>query len=492
MINYFLENKIFLSKNSTEKIFILKEISAGISKGNICHRVAKENILKHISNYPESYREIIYSGILIEEKRFTTTIPTEIIRFLNDDIYTYFLFLQLTEKFKFKPDSAFFEEILASYLDQPDLRRNMLNWSIRFCVNRNEIKALKNIFLLPFSNTEKNQAFDFICDVALFELRKTNSNFNAQTIDMHFIDLMVLGRTMSKNYKETIKKISEKVFNEDIQIMLNVIESNITLIDMDKVGLNESMQLLKRHGKRLNELFPISPYDFILFFSNILQNKPNNSKTLKEKITKICEEINQSGTYKNEELTSAQIISYRLILIVLFTNKDFEEYHKFLSAILKKYPRIFYLRSSVFPPFLLIILTQVYIKLDQYKKAQRIIQYLGKAIDNEQIYYSPYIKAAYVLAKANFLNYTGNYPNALSEISNGLEISRDNCFYTMEITFRLMKIDALKHNNDIENINEAIKQLLNFLTMHKLTMPSFTNLNKDDFDHTFNILKTYK
>jgi len=492
LINYFLENKIFLSKNSTEKTFILKEVSGSISKGNICHRVAKENILSYIKNYQESYQELIYSGILIEEKRLTTSIPTEIIRFLNNDIYTYFLFLQLTEKFQFKPNKAFFEEILTSYSNQPDLRNYMLNWSIRFCVNRNEIKTLSYIFQLPFSNTEKNKAFDFICDVALFELSKASSNFNAQTIDMNFIDLMVMSRLMSKNYKECIKKISEKVFDEDIQIMLNIIESSINVIDIDKAGLTESMQLLKRNGKKLAELFPINPYDFILFFSNLLQNKPSNSKILNEKIDNLCEQVNNSGVYRNIEITSAEIICYRLVLIVLFADKNYKGCLKFLTAILKKYPGLFYLRSSIFPPFLLVMLAQTYIKLNQNKKAQRIIQYLEKAIDNEKIYYSSYIEGVYILAKANFLNHTGNYPNALLEITRGITLAQDHKFNTLEISFRLMEIDALKSNNEIEKVNQAIKSLLNFLVLHKLSMPSFTNINNEDFDHTFNILRSYK
>lgn len=492
LINYFLENKVFLSKNSTEKIFILKEISSGISKGSKRHRVAKEKVLSCINKYSESYQELLYGGILIEEKRLTTSIPTEIVRFLNNDIYTYFLFLQLKEKFHFKPNKGFFEEILISYANQPDLRSYMLSWSIRFCISRNEIKALNNIFQLPFSNTEKNQAFEFICDFALFELSKGGTNFNAQTINMDFIDLMVAGRIMSKNYKRTIRKISEKVFNSDIQIMLNVIESNVNVIDMDKVGLNESMQVLKRNTKRLNELFPISPYDFILFFSYALQNKSNNAQSLKEKIVKLKDQINSSPPCKNAELTSAEIICYRLILNVLFSSKDYEGGLSFIAAILNKYQGLFNIRSSIFPSLLLIILSQNYIKLNQHKKAQRIIQYLEKSIENDAFYYTSYIKTAFVLAKANFLNYTGNYADALIEIVNGLELSKNHGFLTMEISFRLMEIDTLKNINEIEKINEAIKELLSFLAQNKLSMPDFTNVNREAFNHTFNILKSYR
>ncbi|WP_188412442.1 hypothetical protein [Pedobacter mendelii] len=402
LINYFLENKIFLSKDSTEKIIILKEVSSSISKGHVRHRVAKEKILSTITLYPTAYQELIYGGILIEEKRLTTSIPTEVIRFLNDDIYTYFLFLQLKEKFKFKPDENFFKEILTIYSDQIDLLSLMLNWSIRFCINRNEIQALKQIFKLPFSNKEKNKAFDFICDVAVFELEKTGSNFNSQTIDMHFIDIMVMGKILSQNYKEAIKKISSKVVNDDVQIMLNVIEASNCIIDMDEKGLAESMHLLKRHLKILHDLFPINPNDLILYFYNILANKPNNGKTLADKIISLRQQIELSNPHKNEELTSIEMISYRLVLIVLFTNKNYEECRNFLEAILKKFPNIFYLRSSVFSSFLLIMITQTYIKLNLNKQAKRIIQLLDKVIDENKTYFTPHTKSAYIFSESKF------------------------------------------------------------------------------------------
>ncbi|MCZ4222627.1 hypothetical protein [Pedobacter rhodius] len=489
---YFLESKIFLSKNSTEKIFILKKISNTISKGNLHYRVSKEKILDYIINYPEAYRELVYSGILIEEKRLTTSTPTEIVRFLSDDIYTYFLFFQLTEKFNFKPDTAFFREILTVYADWADLRTLMLKWSIRFCINRNEIQALKEIFKLPFNNEEKNDAFDFICDAALLELEKKDALFNAQTINMHFIDIMIMGRMISKNYKETIKKISEKVFNEDIQIILNVMECSICVMSLDKSGLTENMNLLKRNHKRLQDLFLLNPYDLILFLSNVLNDKNNNSKILNDNILKLCQQIAESAPQKNESLTSVEVIIYRMVLIVLFSSKNYEACNRFLFAILKKYPKIFYLRSSIFSSFLLVIAAQTNIKLNQHKKAQRLIRYMDKLIGEDNTYCTPFIKASYILVKGNFLNHTKNYENALKELEKGLIISKKHELQMVEISLRLLKINTLKHTGNIEHMNQTIKDLLAFLQLNKLNMPDFVNVNNPDFDHMFNILKCYK
>ncbi|KQM78856.1 hypothetical protein ASE74_12925 [Pedobacter sp. Leaf216] len=492
LISYFLERRVFLAKKSTEKIFLLKKISDCISEGNKKLRVSKEKILSYINCYPDAYEELLHAGIIIEEKRLSTTIPTEIVRFLSDDIYTYFLFIQITDKFDYKPGKLFFEHILASFPAQNARRDHILNWSIRFCVNRNEIAALKNIFKLSFTNIEKNNAFDFICHVSKFELGKPNSNFNKLTIDIDFIDIMASGRTMSTLYKETIKTISENVLNEDIQIMLHVIECNVHLIDVDKVSLGNTMQLLKRNYKRLNELFPINPYDLILYFYNNLINKPNESKSLEDKIIKLCQEIDRSTPKRNEEISSAEILSYRMVLITLFSQKSYAECHRFIMAILSKYPNIFYVRHSVFSPFLLLHLGQTYIKLNYFKKAQRIIQFVDKIISSDYTYYTNFILASFSIFKANFYNATHNYEQALIETNRGLEITGKNDFKMFEIAFLLSKIDTLKHTEESEEVSNVIKELLNFLTIHKLSMPDYSNLSGTEFEHTFKILKSYR
>lgn len=492
LISYFLEKRVFLAKKSTEKIFLLKKISDCISEGNKKLRVSKEKILSYINCYPDAYEELLHVGIIIEEKRLSTTIPTEIVRFLNDDIYTYFLFIQITDKFEYRPCKSFFEHILNSFPGQTSRRDHVLNWAIRFCITRNEIAALKNIFKLPFTNSEKNSAFDFICYVSKYELSKPNSNFNKLSIGVDFIDIMATGRTMSNLYKETIKTISENVLNEDIQIMLHVIECNVNLIDVDKVALANTMQLLKRNYKRLNELFPINPYDLILYFYNNLANKPNESKTLEDKIVKLCQEIDQSKPRKNEEITSAEILSYRLVLITLFSQKSYAECHRFIMAILSKYPNIFYVRHSVFSPFLLLHLGQTYIKLNYFKKAQRIIQFVDKIISSDYTYYTNFVSASFSVFKANFYNATNNYEQALIETNIGLDITAKNDFKMFEIALLLSKIDTLKHTEESEEVSNVIKELLNFLTVHKLSMPDYSNLSSHEFEHTFKILKSYR
>jgi len=492
LISYFLEKKIFVSKNSTEKIFLLKKISEYISEGNKGLRVSKEDILSFITLYPAAYEELLYDGILIQEKRLSTAIPTEIVRFLNDDIYTYFLFIQITENFSYKASQAFFQFILENYQSQTLLRYHILNWAIRFSINRNQIDELKHILKLPFTNEEKNNAFDFICCVAKFEISKPVSNFNKQSIDLNFTDILATGRTMSTVYKETVKTISDNVLNEEVQIVLLVIECHIALIDVEKSALFNAMQALKRHYKRLNQLFPINPYDLILYFYNNLINKSNEGRTLDDKIIKLCQQIDRSPSLRNSEMSTVEILSFRVVIFTLFAQKNYAECHRFIMAILNKYPSIFLTRHSVFSPFLLIQLGQTYLKLNYYKKAQRIITFLEKIIQNEYTYYTKFNLVGLSLLKANFYNCTHNYERAVEETNNGLAVGYKNDFKTYEIALHLMKIDSLKHCDRHEEVSNAIKDLFNFLSESKISMPDYANLNGFEFDESFKVLKSYK
>jgi len=492
LINYFLEKKVFLAKQSTEKIFLSKKISGCISERDKKLRVPKEKILDYINCYPEAYADLLKTGILIEEKRLSTAIPTEVVRFINKDIYTYFLFIQITEQFDYRSCKGFFEYILKTFSKETSLREHILNWSIRFCINRNEIAQLKNIFKLPFTNQEKNASFDFICYVSRYELSKRNANFSKLNVGIDFVDLMTNVRTMSQLYKETIKTISGNVLNEDIQAMLHVLECNICLVDVDKASLQNTMHLLKRNYKRLNELFPINPYDLMLYFHNLLNSKPTESKNLEEKILKLCYEIDKSKPHKNEDLTSQEALCFRLVLMVLFSQKNYAECHRFIMAILNKYPNIFYVRYSVFSPFLLLHLGHTYLKLNYFKKAQRIMQFLDKIIASEYIYYTSFVLTGIKIFKATFYNCIHNYEQALTEIDSGLEIASKHDLRMLEISLILSKIDALKHTESSEEVSNAIKELLNFLQDHKTPMPEYSNLNGEEFEHTFKILKSYR
>ena len=186
------------------------------------------------------------------------------------------------------------------------------------------------------------------------------------------------------------------------------------------------------------------------------------------------------------------MLTYRLVVIALFSQKNYAECHRFIMAVLNKYPNIFYIRNSVFSPFLLIHLGHTYLKLNYYKKAQRIVDFLDKIIKSDYTYYTPFISVGFFIFKASFYNCIHHYEQSIIESSKGLEIAEREDFKMLEVALYLLKIDSLKHTDVPEEVSNIIKELLNFLSHHKISMPDYTNLNGGDFEQTFKVLKSYR
>src|SRR5690606_22308920 len=245
MTSYYLQQNVFLTSKSTEKVFLLKKISELCSEGLNGARVNKEKVIELTNNYSNIYDELLQLGILVEQKRYSTTIPTEIIKFSHEDIYIYFSFIRLVDKVNYNINKDFFIHIINTYSKDSAFRTSILSWAIRFCVKRNQIGELKNIFNLQFTNKEKNQAFDFICNVIRYELNRPISKFDKLTIDRNLTDLLAFGDIFSLNYKKTIETVSQNVSSLDCSIIMHLLECNIAIVELDKKSLNNTLKLLK-------------------------------------------------------------------------------------------------------------------------------------------------------------------------------------------------------------------------------------------------------
>lgn len=489
LIHHFLERNIFLTKNSTEKIFLLKRISNEITEGNKKFRLGKEKVLDLINNNLSIYRELIISGILIEEKRYSTIVPTEIIRFLNDEIYTYFLFLQISEKFNYETSKALFEYIISTFNSNSKLRYYILNWAIRFSIIRNDINELVYILKLPFSSAEKNNVCNFICNVICYQLDNKSNNAAKLRIDGTLINLLVSGRTTGKSYKTTIKKLAEHAIDVDIQIMIYLIECLIYIFDVDKDNLQRTMQYLKQNYKRMAELFPINPYEIIYFFYGSLAGKDNDSKSIDSKINQLLIYLNTTQPLDNKQLAYSDFIFYRLVVLSLLSRKKYMESEEFIEALLKKYPKLLFMRHNSFSAFLVCNLGHSYVKTGKMKKAQRVISFLDNCVNNDNSYHTKFVLAAFSLLKVNYFNTSYQYQKAIEESEKGLKIAAKSDFKMIEITLTLAKIYALKHNEAPNEASETINELIHFLAELKISMPGYTNFNDDEFEQTFKLIK---
>jgi hypothetical protein len=482
LIEYYIDEQIFLAKKSSEKIWLLKKIANTISEGNKGLRVSKEKLLYEINLHNNIYDELLYSGIIVEEKRFTTTTPTEIITFLNFDIYTYIVFLELLEKFNYKINEDYFNYVLENYNNSSQNNALILNWSVRFCVTRNQYFGLKNLFNKNFPNSEKIILFRFIGYTVQYELSKNHTTLKL-TEDL--LDLLLSNKTIGYNYTKTLHKFSQNNLNHNYDLQINAALATVYIFNVNKTPLNSLMLYFKKNYNQLNKLFKINPYYIIHSFIN---NLPQNTQILKEKIYDILDNLNSKELHLNE-LSTNDIISYRLCIIVLFQQKNYEDCNHFINTLLSTYPKKAFIRNAEFGIFVLNILAQIALKLNEIKKAEKILKFLKKLNDN--IYQTAFCSVNLYALETNFLTYTEQYEEALHCINTAILLAEKHKYNGYIIAMLLIKIDVLKALGYKETLAETIQYLVKFLDINNIDMPEYVNVLSREKDNTFYVLKSY-
>lgn len=492
MTSYYLQQNIFLTSKSTEKVFLLKKISELCSEGLNGLRVDKEKVIELINNYSDIYDELLQLGILVEQKRYSTTIPTEIIKFSHEEIYIYFSFISFVDNAKYNINKDFFNNIIKTYSKDSTSRISILNWAIRFCVKRNQIRELKNIFNLQFTNKEKNQAFDFICNVIRYELNRPLSKFDKLPIDRDLTDLLAFGDIYSLNYKKTIEAVSQNVSNLDCSIIIHLLECNIAIVELDKKSLNKTLKLLKLNYQTLEDNFTFNPYELYQYFNLSLDKKKHNPEILNKKIEKLYQQINESKPQRNKDLSIEDIISYRMCVNVLFSQKKHEECINFILAITKKYPNIFLARNSHYSTYLLLTLSNTLLMLGKLKPANKIISHIEKLIADESTYITSYLKGSFLCLKSNYNFKSNNHEITLKSANEAAKFASQHNMKIYEICMNLLKIELLQKTENTEEVSTLISDYFTLMNNQNVDMPGFVNFNIQDYKRVFNILQSYK
>jgi hypothetical protein len=492
MTSYYLQQNVFLTSKSTEKVFLLKKISELCSEGLNGARVNKEKVIELTNNYSNIYDELLQLGILVEQKRYSTTIPTEIIKFSHEDIYIYFSFIRLVDKVNYNINKDFFIHIINTYSKDSAFRTSILSWAIRFCVKRNQIGELKNIFNLQFTNKEKNQAFDFICNVIRYELNRPISKFDKLTIDRNLTDLLAFGDIFSLNYKKTIETVSQNVSSLDCSIIIHLLECNIAIVELDKKSLNNTLKLLKLNYQILEDNFPFNPYELYQYFNLSLDKKKHNHEILNKKIENLYQQINESQPQKNKNLSIEEILCYRMCVNVLFSQKKHEACVNFILAITKKYPSIFLARNSHYSTYLLLTLGNTLLMLGKLKSANKIILHIEKLIADECTYVTSYLKGSFLCLKSNYYFKSNNHEMSLKSASNAVRFASKHNLKIYEICMNLLKIELLQKAESTEEISTVISDYFTLMNNENIDMPGFVNFNTQDYKRVLNILQSYK
>ncbi|PTS98050.1 hypothetical protein DBR11_15900 [Pedobacter sp. HMWF019] len=148
VIARFIKEKIYQSNNYTEKILFLKKLVQQMGYGVQQDEVNLDLFGVELMVFKNAYDELLIDGILVEDLKT--------IRFLDKNVFEYFLFIELLEQFNLNADLIFLRFINRVY-GGSQREFALLKWSIRYMVKTGNPNAEEYIYRLELEGTEKKE-----------------------------------------------------------------------------------------------------------------------------------------------------------------------------------------------------------------------------------------------------------------------------------------------------------------------------------------------
>ncbi|TKC04261.1 NACHT domain-containing protein [Pedobacter frigoris] len=394
LISRFIQDKIYRSNYYTEKILFLKKIVQLTNFGNKGTAVPKDDLIGELSAFKNAYMELLSDGILMEEKSHEQFHPKEFVRFIHPNIFEYFLFIELLEKFHLRVDSEFFNYIRKEYTGSQS-RFQLLQWTIRFIVRTGDLGALISIFDLELNNYERSYLVLFIAEnldyrakyspetIKLLREHNLHDRIIKELVNFDFIDAC---------YKESINVLLKVVDTEQNRLVYHSLLAIFDILSLNPELISSRLEIL---SKFQSDNWIVSPNAIVkLIHAKIIDNEAHGEG--------LIESLEKSLAAKKEaDPTPDKAISYVLIMLLGLFYKDHKANLRLIKMILDQNGKVFN-RDS---PFLIFALSRyglinsiinpgkkadqlenILIMLDQNKSRFKITRYAESIIRMMQAY----------------------------------------------------------------------------------------------------------
>lgn len=157
VLTRFIKEKIYKSGYYTEKILLIKKMVQQMNYGVQVENLAHDEFKIELMIFKNAYSELLSDGILIEEnKELQNMGGNKTIRFLDRNIFDYFLFIELLEQFNLNVDLIFLRFINRVYAGS-EREFALLKWSVRYMVKTSNPNVEEYISRLELEWSEKKE-----------------------------------------------------------------------------------------------------------------------------------------------------------------------------------------------------------------------------------------------------------------------------------------------------------------------------------------------
>ena len=246
LINAFIHQKINLSPKYTEKILLLKKIIQLAQEGRKINQVYKQDLLGDITTFKEAYEELLLDGILVEEKHMGMVMPREVIRFIHQPIFEYFLFIEIIDGNHQFTDLNVFQYINKEYQGLP-IRQQLFRWGIRNAVKNHDVNALIGILHLNVPEDEKSLLL--LCVMETVEYKSTlKKNLAEKVLDerLHqtIVEILLRFNIFNPCYKKTLQILAKLTIDPEYLVIYQALLAYMAVQELNKQELAASVKVL--------------------------------------------------------------------------------------------------------------------------------------------------------------------------------------------------------------------------------------------------------
>ncbi|WP_129717035.1 hypothetical protein [Pedobacter sp. SYP-B3415] len=477
LINSYVETKLFLAQQSTEKNFLIHKLSSFMEPGKKGYSVSKEQVLNYISTFSTDYGELLSEGILVEEKYFGNAVPLEMIRFIHPAIYSYFLFNRIMASFNFEAGPEVYAFILNNYQDKP-LRTVLIEWLVRFSIKNGRFDALKTTLDLPFSGTEKQRVFQFMCAQFNYLFHQQHAIIQSEDQQREFSTLLHRGEIYSKPYKKAISTLTENLAEGDTHLLMQVMWCSILVSEMKQSELKRALDRLKKSRTRLRQLFPIDPVELLTYFYQVLSGQVPANRAHEAIAEFVASELNP----ENASPTAYHLSVYRMACVVLLTSGHFREGNLFIQSLNERHPDLFKRRNDLSVSLLLVFNGFFCLYNLRLNTAKKIVAHFERSAAEATggPYLTNFTRIMLDIFRSEFYRLTGEETLAFSTLESALERAEKYSYNFFHIAINYLKIRLEKDIPEGETIAHAFAEFISLIETDAFTPDDVFNIDPKD------------
>jgi hypothetical protein len=459
LIARFIQDKIYKSNYYTEKILFLKKVVQLTDLGKKQISVSKDDLIGELSAFKNAYSDLLSDGILMEERLLDSYHPKEYVRFIQPQVFEYFLFIELLEKFELRIEEEYFLYINQEYTNN-HLKFHILQWTIRFMVRTGNFQYLHKVFQIEFSRYEKNYLILFIAENIDYRIK-----YAQEKLDQHQMNLLheaILEELLAFDfsdpcYKEAIESLFKVAVKDEHLLVYNSLLCLYDFLELNEAGLEGREKELTKY--RTVE-WDIDPKAIVSVVRQKLSKNYNKEQSLFDKL---------EGTISERpiiELSIIDAISAVLTLHCILLMNDTKNVPKLLERLLFKFNEVIQDGKAFAKLFnsMMTLASSIHIS------KPTLIN------ENSEPLPTQYIESINKLTRGYILFHSGNYNQSIELTTECLEIfKRHSLNLNCLITYDLI-IQSFKAINDTVKQNEFMYERLCFVEDRKLSNKLIVNV----------------